>query len=202
AQTSIPLAPEERAALLRRFGLFGLRLASALIRRGATSASELAAQLVRRSGLDELREVLAIQFTERRDLLKARSALLALDQVLRLQPRPGTGPLVADVERILAGAHAFAELRLLNGLRTGAVVFDADVLGEAERLLGGVGASPGVRLGLPAGADAGELRRGALEALGRWQRRTESPLSPRAVADAARVVVRTCEGLLAALAGS
>lgn len=200
AQTPIPLAPEERAALLRRFGLFGLRLGSALIRQGARSASELAPQLVRRSGLDELREVLATQFTERRDLLKARSALLALDQVLRLRPRPGAAGLASEVERILAGAHAFAELRLLNALRTGAVVFGSDEMDEAERLLGGAGTSPGVRLGLPAGADAEELRRGALDALAVWQRRAESPLSPRVVTDAARVVVRTCEGLLAALA--
>ncbi|MGH8886201.1 MAG: dynamin family protein [Egibacteraceae bacterium] len=202
AQTPIPLAPEERAALLRRFGLYGVRLASTLIRQGAASASELAPQLVRRSGLDELREVLATQFTQRRDLLKARSALLGLDHVLRHQPRPGTQPLAAEVERILAGAHAFAELRLLNALRTGAVALGAGELDEAERLLGGAGTSPGARLGLPDEADAEDLRHAALDAVARWQRRAESPLSPRAVADAARVVVRTCEGLLAALTNS
>ncbi|MGH8904810.1 MAG: hypothetical protein ACRDYA_24785 [Egibacteraceae bacterium] len=87
ARTSIRLGPAERAVLLRRFGLFGLRLRCALVRQGAASASELAAQLVRRSGLDELREVLGTQFMQRRDLLKARSALLGLDQVLGRRPR-------------------------------------------------------------------------------------------------------------------
>lgn len=197
APTSIPLTPDERAALLRRFGLFGVRLASTLIRRGAENASELGGQLVRRSGLEELREVLATQFTQRRDLLKARSALLALSQLLHRQPCPGTQPLAAEVERILAGAHAFAELRLLNALRTGAVALDPGTLDEAERLLGGAGNRPATRLGLPAESSAEELRRTALDALARWQRRAESPLSPRAVTDAARVVVRSCEGLLA-----
>lgn len=199
-QTSVSLAPAERAALLRRFGLFGIRLAAALIRQGAGSAPELAIQLVRRSGLEELREALATQFTQRRDLLKARSALLALDQVLRRQPRPGIQSLVTEVERILAGAHAFAELRLINALRTGVVAFGPDEVDEALRLLGGAGASPGSRLGLPAEASAAQLRQGALDALVRWQRRAENPLSPRAVSEAARVVVRSCEGLLAALA--
>jgi Dynamin family len=198
-QTSFPLPAAERAALLRRFGLFGVRLASTLIRQGAANAPELAVELVRRSGLDDLREVLATQFTQRRDLLKARSALLALDQVLRREPQPGAGGLAAEVERILASAHAFAELRLLNELRTGVVTFDPDGLEEAERLLGGAGASPSARLGLAPEADAAELRRGALDALTRWQHRAESPWSSRAVADAARVVVRTCEGLLAFL---
>ena len=36
-------------------------------------------------------------------------------------------------------------------------------------------------------------------ALARWQRRAQSPLSDRAAADRARVVVRSCEGMLARL---
>ena len=47
-------------------------------------------------------EVLATQFTERRDVLKARSALLALERVLTGDPQPAAAPLAAEVERILA----------------------------------------------------------------------------------------------------
>jgi len=200
AETSIPLNPDERGGLLRRLGLFGVRLASTLIRQQASNASQLGAQLIRHSGLEELRGILATQFTQRRDLLKARSALLALDQLLHRHPHPGAQPIAAEVERILAGAHAFAELRLLNTLRAGGLTLDSAELHEAERLLGGSGTSPSARLGLPDEASAADLRRHTLEALTRWQRRAESPLSPRAVANAARVVVRTCEGLLATLA--
>ena len=39
-----------------------------------------------------------------------------------------------------------------------------------------------------------------LEELGKWRERAESPLSPRPLASAARVAVRTCEGLFADIA--
>ena len=188
-----------RTALIDRFGLFGVRLATTLIRQGVSDPNKIASELVRRSGLDELRSVLATQFTERRDLLKARSALLAIDLVLTREPRPAAAPLAAEVERILAGAHEFAELRLLSTLRSGAVKLNTDAIDEAERLLGGEGGTPAARLGLDPAAPPPELRAAALDALGRWQRRAESPLSGRAVADVARVVVRSVEGVLARL---
>ncbi len=193
---------EVRSGLLKRFGLFGLRLSVTLIRQGTDRPAALAEELVRRSGLDELRDVLNTQFTERRDLLKARSALLALDSVLHGGTRADSGPLLGEVERILAGAHEFAELRLLSALRSGAVNLPKAVLDEAERLLGGAGGAPEVRLEQPPGSGADELRQAALEALARWRRRAENPLSGRAVADACRVVVRSCEGMVARLSSS
>jgi hypothetical protein len=193
---------EARSRLLARFGLFGLRLSMTLIRQGTDGPAALADELVRRSGLDELRELLNTQFTERRDLLKARSALLALTAVLHENTRADTGNLVGEVERILAGAHEFAELRLLSVLRSGAISLPTLELDEAERLLGGSGGAAAVRLGQPPSSGTEELRKAALEALSRWRRRGENPLSSRAVADACRVVVRSCEGMVARLTGS
>jgi hypothetical protein len=196
----VPVPEKEvRARLMERFGLFGVRLSTTLIRQGTTDPGAIADELVKRSGLDDLRTVLATQFTERRDLLKARSALLAIDLVLTREPRPATAPLAAEVERILAGAHEFAELRLLSTLRSGAVKLAPDVIAEAERLLGADGGSAAARLGLDPGTGPGELRAAALDAATRWKRRSESPLSGRAVADVARLVVRSCEGILAGL---
>jgi hypothetical protein len=193
------LDSDSRARLMERFGLFGVRLSTTLIRQGMTDPNTIAAELVKRSGLDELRTVLATQFTERRDLLKARSALLAVDLVLTREPRPAAAPLAAEVERILAGAHEFAELRLLSSLRAGVVKLPVEALQEAERLLGGDGGSAAARLGLEADAGPDELRAAALDAVTRWQRRAESPMSGRAVSDVARLVVRSCEGVLAGL---
>ncbi|GAA1250921.1 50S ribosome-binding GTPase [Pseudonocardia aurantiaca] len=190
---------DTRARLMERFGLFGVRLATTLIRQGMTDPNAIAAELVKRSGLDELRSVLATQFTERRDLLKARSALLAVDLVLTREPRPAAAPLAAEVERILAGAHEFAELRVLSTLRAGAVKLPVEALQEAERLLGADGGAAAARLGLEADAGPDELWAAALDALARWQRRAESPLSTRAVSDVARLVVRSCEGVLAGI---
>ena len=199
SSTTAPLDSEVRAALLERFGLFGVRVAITLIRRGTDDPGALAAELVKRSGLDELRGVLNSQFTERRDLLKSRSALLALELVLHREPIPASVPLAREVERITAGAHEFAELRLLTALRTRVVALPRDIRADAERLLGGDGGNPAVRLGLDPGADPAQLREAALAALAGWQRRAESPLSDRAQVGAARTLVRTCEGLLASL---
>jgi hypothetical protein len=199
SETSAELSGEQRAALLDRFGLFGVRLGVTLVRQGIDDPSRLSAELVRRSGLDDLREVLNIQFTERRDLLKARSALLALDLVLRREPRAAAQPLAVELERIMDGAHEFAELRLLTALRSGAVKLPEEARVEAERLLGGDGGAAPARLGLDPMADPREARAGAMDALSRWRRRAENPLSSRALADTARVVVRSCEGILATL---
>jgi Dynamin family len=186
---------EARRELVRRFGLFGIRLATSLIRQGARTPTALADELVARSGLGELQRVLQVQFGERRDLLKARSALLALDRLVRADG--DTRGMGRQIERILAGAHEFAELRLLSALRSGLVELPGPVAEEAERLLGGAGSAPSTRLGLPDRSPREEVHRAAFHALRRWQGQAENPAFGRRAADACRVVVRTCEGMLA-----
>jgi hypothetical protein len=136
--------------------------------------------------------VLTTQFTERRDLLKARSALVALERITRADDRG----LARDVERILAGAHEFAELRLLAALRAGTVTLPKPLVSEAERLLGDEGGAAPVRLGLPPEADPQATRLAALAALRRWHEYAENPAFGRRAADACRVLIRTCEGLV------
>ncbi|MCY7340957.1 MAG: hypothetical protein LH603_03625 [Pseudonocardia sp.] len=188
-----------RGDLLDRFGIFGIRLATTLIRQGTGSSAALATELMARSGLRELQRVLHTQFAQRRELLKARSALLAADSVLHRTRRGG--PLAAEIERILAGAHEFTELSLLSALRCGATGLPRPVVEDAERLLGEAGAAAPSRLGLPPEADRDELRRAGFLALERWQRHAVNPMFGRAGADACRVVVRSCEGILSGLAG-
>jgi hypothetical protein len=191
-------SPEVRRRLLARLGIFGLRLGTALVRQGVDSPAALAAELLDRSGLHDLQRVLDTQFVGRRDLLKARSALLALLTVLDDVPAAADGArLAVDVERILANAHEFVELRLLGALRSGAVTLPDALVAEARMLLGEDGAGAAARLGQPPGTPAPVLREAALDALARWQQRAENPMLSRAAADASRTVVRTCEGLLA-----
>ena len=198
APTQIALTSMEREHLLDRFGLFGVRLAAALIRQGAvTTSSQLANELVLRSGLVELKQVLLTQFAARRDVLKARSALLALESIVREAAVTGSEQLASELERVAASAHEFAEVRLLNALRAGAVKgVKAAESEDMERLLGAEGSTPVARLGLDPGAGAGEIRTALQNAIGRWQRRAENPLSSREAADASRVLIRTCEGML------
>lgn len=205
ADSDVGLTTLEREALLDRFGLFGVRLAVELIRSGeATSASDLSDQLVERSGLDQLRHTLLSQFAARRDVLKARSALLAVEDAVRAAPSPGPegAELLSEVERINAGAHQFAELRLLNALRTGMVTPKAADAEAMDRLLGAEGTTTTERLGLAPDADTPTQQAAAAEALARWQKKAESPMAAQDVKDAARVLVRTCEGMLTSLARS
>ena len=122
-----------------------------------------------------------------------------MDLVLTREPRPAAAPLVAEVERILAGAHEFAELRLLSTLRSGAVRMPPRRWRRPSDCSAADGGSAAARLGLEPDAGPDELWSAALDAVARWQRRAESPMSGRAVSDMARLVVRSVEGVLAGL---
>lgn len=197
--TTLPdlgLSAAERTALLDRFGLFGLRAALTVLRRRTVTASELARELTAVSGLDDLNAVLQSLFHERAELLKSRSALLGVDALVRRHPVPGATALAAAVEQILAGAHPLHELRVLSSLRAGWVTGRPEVLAELEQVIGGAGQSVTSRLGLPPDAGPTSRRQAATSALLAWQRRAESPLCPRQLAVAARVAIRTCEGII------
>jgi hypothetical protein len=192
----VDLAVEEREHLLARLGLFGVRLARDLLRRGeATTAPQLAAELRRRSGLDELHEVLRSQFAARSDLLKARAALATLERLVHEHPDP-SGGLAAGIEGVEAGSHELTELRLLVALRRGGIDLGEDEVAEVEELVSRSGMAPRDRLGLDPDADAGEVTAAVTAAVDRWRRRAEHPLADPGLAAAAQVVVRSYEGML------
>lgn len=195
----IALDLERRAALLDRLGLFGVRISVAMVREGRIdTARALANELVRRSGLEELRTLLLSQFAARADLLKARSALLGLEAVLQRSHGPRQAELEAQLEEVRAGAHELAEIGLLDAVRAGDVTFSGVPSRDVERLLGAEGGDARHRLGLPAEAPADDVRNVALQRLEYWQRRAESPLARRH-SPPERVLVRTCEGIIAGL---
>jgi hypothetical protein len=203
SEATIGLSPAERKGLAARLGLFGVRLAVVLLRDGqVTGSGHLAAELLDRSGIQELRDAIASQFAARRDVLKARSALAAVGEAVRSGDGADRERLLAEVERIESSAHVFAEIRLLQTLRADAIELGGDEREEAERLLGAHGTSAAARVGLPEDAALDDVRDAALGAFDRWRQRAESPLSTRDVVEAARVLVRSCEGMLAELAAS
>ncbi|WP_258803272.1 dynamin family protein [Pseudarthrobacter sp. NS4] len=198
-RSTIPegLTSGTRSSLLARYGLFGIRLAVVLIPNGFDEPTPLAHELVRRSGLDSLLDLLGRQFQARAEVLKARTALVGVESLLRTSPRPGTGHLAATLERLHANAHEFRELRLLAMLRTAGVPLSPELGMEAEGLVGGWGAASHVRLGMDQGATLDELADEARRYLLRWRAVAENPLTDRSALDACRVVIRSCEGLLA-----
>ncbi|WP_411374238.1 dynamin family protein [Arthrobacter sp. MPF02] len=191
------LAGEERASLLARYGLFGIRLAVVLIRNGFDEPTPLAHELARRSGLDPLLDLLSRQFQARAEALKARTALVGVETLLRTSPRPETGKLAAALERLQVNAHEFRELRLLATLRTTGVPLSPELAAEAEGLIGGWGPASHVRLGLAADAAPDDLADEARRFLLKWRAVAENPLTDRAALDACRMVIRSCEGVLA-----
>lgn len=201
--TSVPeweLGAEDRRRLLDRFGLFGIRLASTMVRhRVATGAPDLATELLGRSGVQELRASLDTLFLRRHEVFKCRSALLTLDAVTRTRPVPGSEEVAAEAEQIVASVHGFRELRVLAAIRAGWITGRPDALEEAERLVGGRGTTPAERLGADPAADDAALRAEALVVLERWQRRAESPMTPHQLGAAARIVIQSCEGMVAEL---
>ncbi len=194
------LLPAERDHLLARLGLFGIRVSIRLILDGeAAGAGQLASVLRALSGIEELKSVLSNQFSRRADVLKSRTALLAIESLLINESSPDAMSLAADVEEIQAKAHEFAEIRLLNLIRTGATAVRPADVPEAERLLGAEGASAHERLGLPDDTPVNDLIAALSGAISKWKRRAENPMASREQVDASMVIVRSCEGLLADL---
>jgi Dynamin family len=188
----------DRQRLLDRFGIFGIRLTSTLLRQKvAETATDLARELKGRSGLDDLQEVLRSLFFQRREVLKCRSALLALSSLVQTRPVNGAQRLSSEVEQVIASAHPFNELRVLSAVRAGWVSGKPEVVAELERVIGGAGAAAQLRLGLDPDADDGAVHTAAVDALRRWQRRAENPITGYELSVASRVAVRSCEGILA-----
>ena len=146
---------------------------------------------------EELVEIFELPVPD--EVLSDRRSLDELQEVGRKTPSQEAEFAAAEVERIHASAHEIAELGLLKRVRSGEVRFRPEETEEVERLLGGTGGTPAARLGLAENADGDELRQAGMAAIERWQQRAESPLSSLAVSEAARVVVRSCEGVLAQL---
>ncbi len=195
------LTADAREQLLERFGLFGIRLGIVLFRAGFRDPTPLAHELARRSGLDPLLGMLAGQFHARADALKARTALVGVEALLRTSPRVGSGHLAAALERLQVNAHEFRELRLLATLRTTGVPLRHDLAAEAERIIGGDGVAAHIRFGLNPDATAEDIGAAAHQVLHRWRLVAENPLTDRAALEVCRVVVRSCEGVLAESAG-
>ncbi|GAA4403398.1 50S ribosome-binding GTPase [Fodinibacter luteus] len=189
-------SPEVRARLLDRFGVYGIRLATVLVRDGFGTASALADELVRRSGLDEVSRILTVQFAGRADALKARTALLTLHRELSARG-PDLHELRDDVESALRDVHEHAEMRLLAELRTShAPALGAPDLEEADRVLGGRGTSAAERLGTPAGMPHHGMLDAALAQLRHWRTVASDPDHGAAEIAAAHTVIRTLEGLV------
>lgn len=198
---TLPIDVATRDQLLRRFGLFGIRISVAVIRLGAADAVALAEELLDRSGLRELREMIAGQFGQRSGVLKSRTALLGLRRVLTAYPGAGDiGELIAEIDAILADTHVLDELALLAELPSRETNLSDHELALVCRLLGASGTGVEARLGpSPGGAGRADPYRRALDAVSRWRTRAQYPLNDPFTTRLCLAAARSAEGILAAL---
>jgi hypothetical protein len=165
---------------------------------GATTAAQLGPRLVARSGLDDLRRLIADHFLPRSRVLKARTAVQALRVLaasLRTTKPEAAVRLDREVEQVEAGAVEFARLRGAHLVSTGeARVADGERV-DLERLL--LSATPASAFGLQSAADAGEVRRLALEGVARWRNRAADPFADPAVVEVFETAARSCESIYA-----
>lgn len=194
--SSLPVDAATRAALLDRFGIFGIRISIAVLRAGISDSVALADELLERSGLIALRDVIDQQFAQRSDLLKAHTALLALRRFVQVNPIYASRQILADVDPLLADAHAFEELRLLSQLRSRPTTLNDDEMASLRRVIGGSGTDAASRLGLGSD-DPYDGPRAAFAAAQRWRRRADHPLNDPFTTRACRAAVRSAEGLVA-----
>ncbi len=196
ADSPLPVDADTRAQLLDRFGMFGIRMAIAVLRAGITDAAALADELLARSGLVALRDVIDQQFGQRSELLKAHTALLSLRQLVLSNPISATPRIVADIDPLLADTHAFEELRVLSQLRSRATTLNDDEMASLRRIIGGSGTDAASRLGLSAEYPY-DGPRAAFAATQRWRRRAEHPLNDPFTTRACRAAVRSAEAMVA-----
>ncbi|WP_077740144.1 dynamin-like GTPase family protein [Mycolicibacterium boenickei] len=187
--SALPVDAATRAALLDRFGMFGIRISIAVIHAGVSDSVALADELLERSGLIALRDVIDQQFAQRSELLKAHTALLSLRQFVQANPIYATPYILADIDPLLADTHAFEELRLLSLLRSRPTTLNEDEMASLRRIIGGSGTDAASRLGLQPDAPFDGPRSAFA--------RADHPLNDPFTTRACRAAVRSAEALVA-----
>jgi len=183
-------------------GPVGNRIGLALAR-DARTLEELRRELMFRSGVPQLGATLQREIFDRADLLRGRRAVARLTQIVtRLPPGRTAERLRYELERMLTSRSEFAESALLDDLRGGGAALTGPHQGAALRLLGASGSAAPERLGLSGATSPGDVEAAARVELARWQRLAANPLSSGDQRQAAAVLVRVCERILARQAGS
>lgn len=198
----VTLSEHVRVQLLARFGIFGVRLATSLIRAGVADSSVLAERMVQQSGLNELRDFIDVHFGARAATLKVRGILDGLTRLLRETPQPGTGRILAGIERIQATNHSLRELSLLSQARVTGLPLPADDATAAVRIAGGDGTAAATRLGLPDDAEIAQMQTQVVSELEHWRARIHAPLTERPAIEVCRAVIRSLEEVASQVGGA
>ena len=184
-----------RVGVVRRFGLFGTRIAIDVVVSGrAASTAQLASRLLEESGVEELRRRLSSTLAPRSEVLRARSALTQLASIADQLPESQAAVLRSALERVIAGAHEFAELRLAHLVASGSTRLTSDDAARAQRLA--TAGAPARRLGLDPDTSSDVTLTAAYAEIGHWRQLAANPLLDPVSVEACAIATRTVEGLL------
>lgn len=178
----VPVKPEQRAELMRRFGQYGIWLASALIRGGVTNTPELQDQLLRRSGLGAIRDLLLSHYASRAALIKAssmvnrsRAVCSRTSQESHAAAARAAAAAAGRLEAFEVDEHAIAELVLLRQFYRDEAALGLSAA-EAKELLtvsGERGGSCASRLGVDEHTPLSDMLTIAQGRLAYWRRRAD-----------------------------
>jgi hypothetical protein len=192
-----------RERILQLLGPYGVRYCLEQIDRGVMDPAGMAARLAQHSGLIELRALLDETFLTHADVIKADTALSALEQIAGRLARTDitrNGFLLArwlqDQVEELRSAPEFQNLHLAQlerAIRRAIPPFDdADLREEIALLL--MRAPAPARLGLPLDTDTPGLQRAIANRILRWRQR-ENNLFMRDNANTVDLVLELYEDL-------
>jgi hypothetical protein len=198
----VPVTPEQRAGLMRRFDQYGIWLASALIRDGVTGLPELQGQLLRRSGLGAVRDLLLSHYASRAALIKASGAVNRSRALCSRAAQETRGPAATAaaaaagrLEAFEVDEHAIAELALLRQFYRdeAALGLSAAEAGELLTVSGEHGGSCSSRLGVGEQTPLPDMLTIAQARLAYWHRRADQFGLASKTIHAARQIRRSYE---------
>jgi hypothetical protein len=192
---------DQRAALLDRLGLYGVRVAVAFARQAAAEgrhpgAVELGKHLLTSSGLLGLAWAIKRHFDPQVDALKARSALQGLRAVAHRFAEVDAAVAerqVGRLEQLEAAAGELLVQRIRFLVSSGEVRLPEPQIALAERFLAGTTLVD--RLSLPDEADADAMKERTVALIETWRAQNGGGLLDPVTTEALDGLVRIAEGL-------
>ena len=200
---TIPLPAAGRSKLLGRFGQYGLYVLVNLIREGKPK-EEIEEQIWEYSGVDTVSQIIRRHFGNRAFLIKLDYIFNRLWGMASGLCRKGLSAtadsmcrrIIEDIDNLIQKEQAFCELKVLQDYYHGHFRFwDEEDEKQFLELTGEYGSGCSARLGMEETASIPKLRKTALERSKHWNSIVNDFGTDPALADAASVIVRTCENL-------
>ena len=184
------IAPEERTALLDRYGLAGLRHALELADSGGLTGVGLRRRLREVSGLPELEGAID-GFHQRSDALKADRALERLEELAYEHPELALLRDHVEALRLAPEMHLIGLIRAYQRIVIDGIEVPADLLEGLERLI--TGRTRAQRFGIDADDRTSDLHAAALTGFRAWKMFENAGNTGPAGRRVARLVARSYE---------